>query len=97
MAGLPLTAFLKEPGDEPGAGGSAAMVPSFSRLVALFALMGMLCVAACAGSFWIYNALRLNTAPDYAPLIKIILALGAGLIPFAIGQFANVFTGQRDF
>lgn len=69
--------------------GNVVHAKSSSRFIALFSGMAAIVLAVCLMSYYVYFAITGIRQPDFDKLIDAVLALGIGVIPYAVNKFTQ--------
>ena len=62
---------------------------SASRMVLFFSSFLSIILALSFSTVFLYGYLRGNAVPDFSALVKVLLSLGIGVIPYTINQFTK--------
>lgn len=62
---------------------------SSSRFIALFTGMVAIIMSLCLLSYYVYFAIRGTNAPSFDKIFDAVLALGIGVIPYAVNKFTQ--------
>lgn len=63
--------------------------PSISRYIALISTLLTLVIAVCLTCFYIYHYMRYACSPDLSGSTGILLALGLGVLPYAVNKVSG--------
>lgn len=81
--------------ERPDVAGNAGTTPgSASRVIAFFSGMAAVVIGVCSTVYYFYMYFRTDREPPFKDLYSVLLALGIGVIPYAVNKVSEAFSAR---